>query len=330
MIDLETRRPVDLIDGRDGDALSNWLCSRPLPRIICRDRAGGYAEGARQGAPDALQVADRFHLWQNIGQAVEKDLSTIRRDLAADLAAENNSQCSSQPPPVIDHVELKVVRRFREHHAAVHQLLRQGLSKAPVGRELDLHPATVRKFANAATVDPLIAKNQQRSSILDGYREHLHQRWNDGIRNAAQLTREIAEQGYPGTEQQVQRYLRRFRTGTGQIAVTAPKPPSIRNMTRWIMTAPDNLADDDTASLHRLRKRSKDLDRLANHVADFAIMMTRLEGHRLGPWIDTVEKDSLPALASFVASTGLLCPQPPPRHRRCSQRPDTALQFRPD
>ncbi|MGY2090468.1 ISL3 family transposase [Nocardia gipuzkoensis] len=300
MVDLDTHRPVDLIDGRDGDALAGWLRDRPLPQIICRDRAGGYAEGARQGAPDALQVADRFHLWQNLGQAVEKDLSMIRCDLAAALAAQASAQRSSQPPAVVQHTELKVVRRFREHHAAVHRLLDQGLSKSAIARELGLHPATVRKFAQAATVDPLIAKNQQRSNILDGYHEHLHQRWNDGIRNAAALTREIADMGYPGTEQEVQRYLRRFRTSSGQIAVPAPRPPSVRDMTRWIMTDPANLAEDDNDNLRRLSKGNKDLRRLTIHVEDFALMMTRLEGHRLEAWISTVEKDQLTAIASFA------------------------------
>jgi transposase len=299
LVDLDTRRPIDLIDGRDGDTLAAWLRARPLPQIICRDRAGGYAEGARQGAPAALQVADRFHLWQNLGQAVEKDLSAIRRDLAASLASEAATEPSGRAPAVVDHRELKVVRRFRHQHAAVHRLLKQGLSKSAIGRELGLHPATVGKFADAETVDPLIAKNQQRSSILDGYHEHLHRRWNDGIRNGAQLTREIAELGYPGTEQQVQRYLRRFRTRTGHMPVPAPRPPAVRDMTRWIMTDPANLATDDTTRLHQLGKRSKDLRRLANHVEDFAVMMTRLEGHRLEKWINTVENDSLTAIASF-------------------------------
>jgi transposase len=71
-------------------------------------------------------------------------------------------------------------------------------------------------------------------------------------------------------------------------------------MTRWIMTNPTNLTTDDTASLHRLGKRSKDLNRLANHVEDFAIMMTRLEGHRLEEWISLVENDTLTAIASFA------------------------------
>ncbi|MCU1643531.1 MAG: transposase [Nocardia sp.] len=95
--------------------------------------------------------------------------------------------------------------------------------------------------------------------------------------------------GYPGTEQQVQRYLRGFRTGTSQIAVLPPRPPSIREMAHWIMTDPDNLAKDDSTNLRSLSKRSKDLNRLATHVEDFAVMMTRLEGQRLDTWISAVE-----------------------------------------
>lgn len=300
MIDLESRRPVDLIDGRDGDTLAHWLRGRPRPEIICRDRAGGYADGIRRAAPDAIQVADRFHLWQNLGQAVEKDVAAARRDLAAALDALEAGDRPSGPPEVVNHQELKVVTRIRKHHAAVHRLREQGLSKAAIARELGLHQATVRKFINAATADPLIAKNQQRSSILDSYYEHLHRRWGDGIRNAAQLTREIAELGYPGTEQQVQRYLRRFRTSSSQIAVPAPRPPSVRDITRWIMTNPENLADDDKTALRSVRKRSTDLRRLARHVESFAIMLTHLEGHRLDVWISTVEKDSLTALAGFA------------------------------
>lgn len=300
LVDLETRRPVDLIEGRDGDALAAWLRARARPHIICRDRAGGYAEGARQGAPDALQVADRFHLWQNLGQAVEKDVSAGRRDLAAAMAVRAAAQSTSHTPPVVNDHELKVVTRTRQHYSAVQRLFGQGMSKAAIARELDLHPATVRKFANSPTVDSLIAKNQQRSSILDDYYEYLHRRWNDGVRNGAELTREIIPMGYTGTEQQVQRYLRRFRTGTGQIAVPPPRPPSVRDITRWIMSDPDNLEQKDTASLARIRKASKDLNRLTRHVEDFAIMMTRLEGHRLDSWISTVEKESLTAIASFA------------------------------
>jgi transposase len=75
MVDLERREVVDVLPDRSAKATGDWLAQHPGIEIASRDRCGLYAEGARQGAPQARQVADRFHLLQNLRQTIEQQLS---------------------------------------------------------------------------------------------------------------------------------------------------------------------------------------------------------------------------------------------------------------
>ncbi|MEV4515198.1 transposase [Dactylosporangium sp. NPDC049525] len=196
--------------------------------------------------------------------------------------------------------EKKMVTRFREQYVAAHALAARGLSKAAIGRELGLHPATVRKLVLARSVEDLIAKSEQREHLVDDYTEHLHRRWHEGERNATALFREIKELGYPGGELAVQRYLRRFRHGRGHAPQPGPKPPSVRKVTSWIMTHPDHLKEEERIALQRIRGRDVALRRLVDHVRAFAVMMTGRHGDRLEDWIVAVERDNLAPLTSFA------------------------------
>ena len=88
LVDVETRRPVDILDERSSESFAVWLAARPGGEFICRDRAGCYADGGARGAPDVVQVADRWHLWHNLGEAVERAVSRHREHLPAAVTAQ--------------------------------------------------------------------------------------------------------------------------------------------------------------------------------------------------------------------------------------------------
>src|SRR2546429_2941829 len=233
-----------------------------------------------------MRVAALSPLGQTLGGGGKKRVNTR----GAHLGEPAPPPAGQTPPAVVQSpAEKKIVTRLRTHYDAVQQLHAQGLSKAAISRKLGLHPATVRKFATARSAGDLIAKTEQRTHLVDPYTGHLHQRWHEGERNATQLFREIQQLGYPGSELAVQRYLRQFRDGRGHAARPAGKPPTVRQVTSWIMTHPDDLDRRDAAKLRGIRDRDADLDRLTRHVRAFAAVDTRPPRPPLGSSITDVQ-----------------------------------------
>ena len=96
LVDMETRRVVDLLPDRSASGTAAWLKAHPGAEIICRDRHGLYAQGAREGAPQARQVADRFHLLQNLRELLEKEFSQ-QRGRRGETGCQQRSRNSSRP-----------------------------------------------------------------------------------------------------------------------------------------------------------------------------------------------------------------------------------------
>jgi transposase len=302
LVDMATHRPIDLLQDRQAQTFAAWLEDHPGTMVVCRDRAGAYADGARTGAPKAIQVADRWHLWHNLAEHVEQTVLTHRGCLRESTPEPPTPALPAVPAPPLAPAapEKKIVTRTTQRYAAVQDLRAHGNSIAAIARSLHLDIQTVRRFAHARSLDELLAKTIERASVLDGFTGYLHQRWNQGCTDAAVLTKELKAQGYAGSDQTVRRYLQPFRHGR-PTPPPRPTPPTVREVSGWILRRPDTLDPGEQMRLKEILARCPHLEAASAHVAAFAEMLTGRHGDRLDGWIAAVAADDLPGLRSFTA-----------------------------
>lgn len=297
LIDCETGAPLDLIEGRDAKPLADWLAAHPGVEVICRDRASSFAEGARTGAPDAVQVADRFHLWQNLAKAVEKCVAAHRACLA-DPAPPPAAEDEAPPAAELPEPTGKFAERAKRNHALVHALRAEGRGIREITRHLGWGHHTVQRYDRAATWQELVDGRWKgpRPSRLDPFKPYLDQHADGRHGSFTRLFHEIKALGYHGSYPIVRDYLSQHATRTA----LPPAPPTVRDVTNWLCRRPDTLTEDEAPKLKAILDRCPELQAAADQVRGFATMITELTGQDLPQWITTAREAALPGISSFA------------------------------
>ncbi len=294
LVDMETGLPADVLPDREAGTAREWLKAHPEVEVICRDRAGAYAEAARDGAPQAVQVADRWHVWHNLcgyaGKAVARHRDCLagsgcaRRDRAAGRPGQARDE--GAPPAGPEAV-------IRARHAAVHQLRAAGKTLDEAAAALGLGRQAAGRLWRAGTADALL--KTAAASGLDPYKPYLRQRWEEGVTNIAALHREVTALGFSGSELTTYRWLALLKLAAPP---KPPAPPAGQQVTRWILTDPARLDAGEREQLSAVLDRCPELQNLAGHVTAFARILTRRHGDRLDSWLAAA--GDCPALAPFA------------------------------
>jgi transposase len=323
LVVLEQHQPIELLPDRTAETFAAWLREHPGVDVIARDRSTEYARGATDGAPAALQVADRWHILKNHREALERMLNRLHADLAQ---LPHPSIAESVPtarlPTVVRPLRLlspreQVARQAaRDRRAAryeqVQALHQQGISMLQIATRLGMGRATVRKFVSAKAFPERAAQRRQ-ASILDLYVPYLQQRWAEGCTNASQLWREIKAKGYGGVRKQVARWAQHQRselapTGakkyrsklkaeahTAQTALVAP-----RRLVWLLLRSHSQLDQEEAATLARIEQHGE-VARARTLAQEFQAMVRQRKPEVLDGWLAASRESGIAELESFAA-----------------------------
>ena len=266
LYDLEQHCVVDLLPDRTPDTLAGWLKAHPGVEIVSRDRAEAYACGIRQGAPEAKQTTDRWHLVRNLGQTLEHLLDAHRAVLKQTVQTEIPSPSETlqsvpaepSPAPSLRRQEVRLEQEKQqrrnsrvERYEQVQALFAQGWNIRAIAQHLNLTRRTVRKFALAPTF-PERKERAARPGQLDKYKDHLLKRWQEGCHNAVLLTAEIRQQGYQGGYTMVGEYLTLLRHTPAVPQLQPREKVSVRQVAMWTLRREAERTPHQQAILTRL------------------------------------------------------------------------------
>ncbi|MCY0932171.1 transposase [Streptomyces sp. H27-H1] len=183
----------------------------------------------------------------------------------------------------------------------MHALTRTGRSHSSVARELGLDRRTVRKYACARTWQEVMRRPPRKPSTLDPYLDYLQQRWDEGQHSAKILHEELQTKGYLGHYQRVKMAIAPLRKGL-PLDEPRERPPSPREVARWIISHPGrrNLHINDR--LPRLLEHCPELKTTHELVRQFATMLENRDVTPLAGWLEDLASSGLAPLAGLAGA----------------------------
>lgn len=313
LVDLERNKVVDLLPDRQAETLATWLREHPGIEIVARDRAGAYADGIRQGAPDAVQVADRWHLLRNLGDAVRTvvdrqhvEVRKVAKQIAEEAVVSAASVAVVQPEPAkptaAQQRSQNAYARRQARYEEAAELKTAGASLKRIAVLIGAERKTVRRWLRAGGA-PLWRK-PRRLGGLAPYHNHLDRRWTEGCRNAAQLWRELVTLGFVGRPGTVRQWAGRRRkhdpktVSAPGINVVAGEPPSARQVARQLMTD-DTLTQNEQNFVSRILLQVPALAECVEAAKRLKAVLRRKSKETLAKVLEDAGKT---ALGSFVSS----------------------------
>ncbi len=309
LVDLDLHRVVDLLPDRSSESFASWLQQHPGIATIARDRSGLYAEGARLGAPDAQQVADRFHLVLNLSAAVERVFEEHSRELilppaareqAGAADAEKTAVASGSATGCVSQMRQQQRRQQRfDRYERVVELYKQGYSQRAIGNELGIGRKTVRRWLRSGQF-PERKPPQRKPARVTEFADYLQCRWNEGCHNATRLYEEIRHQGYTGKRSMVAKFVSSWRHTGKPNAPNVPQRIAPKHAAILATRTVDQMTEEQQKLFDRIGTCCPDAFLLRSYALDFREALTNREAWRMMAWVDAAKYSPFGPLVRFA------------------------------
>ena len=328
LVDLEKRRPIDLLPDREATSVEQWLKSHPGVQIISRDRGTYYIKGATEGAPDAIQVADRWHLLKNIRETLQRLLEAKPDCLKAAAESAQNEQSTPEEEAIdvepsatetqeqqtheqlpmqerkltrAEKVRLQRDARRRERYAIVKKLKQEGHSIREIASRTQISRRTVTKYVKADSC-PQYPKGIKRKSKLEPYKDYITQRLKEGCYKATRIFSELRRKGFLGSYATVARLVRteKMQMPGGLIEPKEVVPYSPRRGSWLLVKQKDEMTVEEKSSLERMIQADATVACAYTLGQRFGTMIRERDDEALLPWLKDVAESGIDTLKQFA------------------------------
>ncbi|GCE17675.1 ISL3 family transposase [Dictyobacter kobayashii] len=305
LVDLETHHPIDLLEDRSSETLAAWLRLHPGIEIISRDRSTEYLRGATEGAPQAQQVLDRWHVVKNLREAVERFLNRIQKQ----QHAHPNTHQEVFPRQKRTKGEQERSEGSRRRRLALyHQVIdlhKQGGSILGIARQLNISRQTVRKFVQAPDF-PEFQRVPRTKSAIDAFRPYLSKRWQEGCHQSKQLWQELQERGFTGSHMMVYRWVQLQKDAGAQPLdpIHTPARAPVKDMAprhlAWVFLRDvKRLEKQELQALAHIRQEEH-ADMVYRFTQQFVAMVKERNARPLDTWLEACQMSGISELATFA------------------------------
>jgi transposase len=291
--DLERRRIVTLLPDREVATVRAWLADHPGIKIVSRDRGGGYGEAAARALPDAVQVADRWHLMENASSAF---LDAVRKSMRAIRSAIGSTTITPELLTSAEKLRYESYLRREDTNTAIVALARDGVSIKQIVRRLGHSRNLVRQTLRGGRAD--VFQTRQRS--LDAYYLFLEGQWSSGCRNGAELWRRLQARGFRGSLRSVGEWTTRRRRSEAVSKQQLQRVPSARTIARLMTIKRDCMTKADAVVIAAIEAGVPSLVETRTLIDQFHDMIRKKDEAKLDAWLANAKTSLVSSFATGV------------------------------